>query len=120
MRQPVHVDDLAAACVGALDAESAFGRAYNLGGGERLTYVEMVRRIFIALDLPPRIAYLAPGLFRLLVRLLRKIPRYGFVDEEMVMRISEDMVVDFSDATRDFNFSPRAFHPSAEEIQRLS
>ncbi len=34
LRQPVHLDDLAAACVSALECERTFGRAYNLGAGK--------------------------------------------------------------------------------------
>jgi nucleoside-diphosphate-sugar epimerase len=48
LRQPVHVDDLAAACVSALRFEATNNKAYNLGGGEVLSYPDMVKRIFQA------------------------------------------------------------------------
>ena len=48
-RQPVHAEDLARACVSALLTETAANRAYNISGGEVLTYREMVNRIFASL-----------------------------------------------------------------------
>ena len=41
-----------------------FGKAYNLSGGETLSYLEMVRRIFVAQNLKPRfvrVPILAPS-----------------------------------------------------------
>lgn len=46
LRQPIHVDDVALACVRSL--EGAKSSTYNISGGERLTYREMVIRIFQA------------------------------------------------------------------------
>jgi len=51
-RQPVHADDLAAAALAA--AASELGGAFNLGGGETLTYRGMIERIFSVLALSPR------------------------------------------------------------------
>ena len=42
LRQPVHVDDLAAAAVAACDAPAASGMDYDLPGGETLAWREMV------------------------------------------------------------------------------
>ena len=46
LRQPVHADDLAFACLQALDEPATVDKAYNLSGGETLSYREMVERIF--------------------------------------------------------------------------
>jgi len=54
LRQPVHADDLAAAALAALDLSAAEGRSYNLGGGETLSYREMIERIFKVLGERPR------------------------------------------------------------------
>ncbi len=45
LRQPIHADDVAGAIMGALDNPRAAGRAFNIAGGEILTYREMVQRI---------------------------------------------------------------------------
>src|SRR5688500_18085460 len=41
-RQPVHADDLAQACILALTQPATFNRAYNLSGGDTLSYRAMV------------------------------------------------------------------------------
>jgi nucleoside-diphosphate-sugar epimerase len=58
LRQPVHADDLAAAAIGLLYAEDAIGGRFNLGGGETLCYRSMIERIFLVLDVPPRLVRL--------------------------------------------------------------
>ena len=49
LRQPIHVEDVAAVCFSALRAPDAANRAYNISGGETLTYSDMVERVFVAL-----------------------------------------------------------------------
>ena len=71
LRQPVHVDDLAATAVAALRAEGAGGRGYDLPGGETLPYREMVARVLAALDPPARLVELPAPLFALLASALR-------------------------------------------------
>jgi nucleoside-diphosphate-sugar epimerase len=53
LRQPIHAEDVAAACFSALQAPNAANRAYNISGGETLTYRDMVARVFAALGRPP-------------------------------------------------------------------
>lgn len=45
LRQPVHARDLATAALQALKSDAARDRAYDLSGGETLTYRDMVARI---------------------------------------------------------------------------
>src|SRR5581483_4387437 len=54
-RQPVHADDLAIAVLNVMDNEKTFGRAYNVSGGEVITYRSMLERIFTALGRKARI-----------------------------------------------------------------
>jgi nucleoside-diphosphate-sugar epimerase len=109
MRQPVHVDDLAAACVAVLGLERTFGRAYDLGGGETMSYPQLVRRIFSAAQKKPRILPLPVSLFYGLVALARALPNHAFVRMEMVDRMFLDLTADNGPASRDFGYRPRAF-----------
>ncbi len=112
LRQPVHADDLALAVLEVLTQESAFERAYNLSGGETLTYKEMVGRIFASLHKAPRVICINPFIYKYAIIIIKKImPRYAFVQTSMVDRMAIDMVFDHADATRDFNYAPRNFHP---------
>lgn len=116
LRQPVHADDVAAACVSALEAKNLSGRAYNLSGGETLTYREMVRRVFFALGRSPRLVTVPSWAFHSAVICLRCFPRYRYWTFAMAERMNQDLVFDHEEAARDLGFSPRAFHPRVGDV----
>jgi hypothetical protein len=120
LRQPVHADDLAGACLAALTCERTFARAYNLGGGERLPYADLVARIFRALKKRPVIVPLPFFAFRLVVQAARKVPRYGFINPDMVDRTLVNLIADNSDAFSDFGYSPRRFFPTFADLYGAS
>lgn len=110
-RQPVHAEDLAKACVLALEASATFGKAYNLSGGEVLTYRQMVERVFAALEKKPRFVRVPMTAFHLAMKLVTLAPRYRDFSAEMARRMNEDLVFDHADAARDFGYAPRSFQP---------
>ena len=109
LRQPIHADDVAAAAWAVLGSAAAAGRAYNISGGETLTYRDMVARIFEAQGRRPRFIQVPLAFFRLGVTCLRRFPRYAHWTVAMAQRMNRDLVFDHSDATRDFGFKARAF-----------
>jgi nucleoside-diphosphate-sugar epimerase len=113
LRQPVHAEDLATACIEVLDKPISFGKAYNLSGGETLTYREMVRRIFVHLDKPNRIVTIPLPALRIVLRGLSCFPFYSHLTPEMANRINQDMCFDHSSARGDFHFAPRKFLDSS-------
>jgi nucleoside-diphosphate-sugar epimerase len=97
LRQPVHADDLAAAAVALLDDEANIGRAFNLGGGETLSYRAMIERIFQTLDLPPRFV---------------RLPLLGWLPGKIgavARRMEQDLAFDSGDSWPHFGLSPRKF-----------
>jgi len=116
LRQPVHAEDVAIACVSALTVPAAGNRTYNLSGGETLPYREMVCRVFVALGKPPHLLTIPRWLFRLAVAALRLLPRYRNWTAEMAERMNRDLVFDHGDAARDLGFAPRAFQLAAEDL----
>lgn len=112
-RQPVHADDLAAACIAVLAEPKAFNSAYDLGGGETLTYRQMVERIFAAEGRTPRFVPVPLAAFRAAMWCVSRIPRFKDFNAEMARRMNEDLVFDSSDAVRDFGFAPRKFEPES-------
>jgi len=108
LRQPVHADDLATVALEAM-ARPPTDRAYDVPGGETLTYRAMVERIYEGLGRRPRILSLPLPLVRLGYALAR--PWLPGSTAEMVERVSEDLVFDPGPATRDLAWSPRAFRP---------
>ena len=103
-REPVHADDLAIGCVAALGEPRTFNRAYNLSGGETLTYREMVERVFVGLGRRPRILGIPLGVLKAVVHTARIVPRFRKLSAELVTRMNADMCFDHSQASRDFGF----------------
>jgi hypothetical protein len=108
LRQPVHVADVADACISALHAPKATNRDYNISGGETLTYRQMVCRTFAVLGRRPRLVKVPIGMFRFTLACLRMLPRYQKWSVAMAERMNKDLVFTHEDATRDFGFKPRA------------
>jgi uncharacterized protein YbjT (DUF2867 family) len=117
-RQPVHADDVADACLAALEADSARNRAYDLSGSEVLTYRDMVGRVFAALSRPRRLVVCPVVVFRLALAALRLAPRYRLWSMAMVERMNQDMVFGHDDAKRDLGFEPRPFRLEAADLPR--
>lgn len=118
LRQPIHAEDVAGACLAALQGSDVRSRSYNISGGETLTYRAMVARIFAALGRRPCLLAVPLWAFRLAVSVLRCLPRYRHWSAAMAERMNQDLVFDHSEAARDFGFKPRTFSISPEDIAR--
>ena len=114
LRQPVRAGDVAAACRLAAASDVARNRAYEIGGGEVLTYRDMVCRIFAAQLRPPILPAVPLAAFRLAVAVLRFLPRFRQWTPAMAERMNMDMVFDNAPAQRDFGYAPRGFEPEAD------
>nr|NJM01485.1 NAD(P)-dependent oxidoreductase [Desulfobacula sp.] len=117
LRQPIHAQDVAGACMAALKPIGPDNRAYNLCGGETLSYREMVTRIFTACGLQARFLPVPLWAFRIAVALMCCLPRYRQWSAAMIHRMNKDMVFDNSDAVRDLRFSPRPFRLNRKAVQ---
>jgi nucleoside-diphosphate-sugar epimerase len=109
LRQPVYGDDLALACLQALDEPGTFGRAYNLVGGATLSYREMVERVFHALGRRPRLPRVPLPLLRAALSLASRLPRLRRLGPDMADRMNADQCFDSAEAARDFGYAPRPF-----------
>jgi nucleoside-diphosphate-sugar epimerase len=104
LRQPLHVADLAAAVLAAVDSDAAVGRIYPLGGGERLRFVDLVRRLRAAM--PGFVLPLPLPLF--VLRLAQRSGAIGF-NPAAIDRLRVSLVADNGAAERDLDHVPRAF-----------
>ena len=109
LRQPVHAQDLARGVLQALESPSAAGRAYDVPGGETLSYRAMCERVFEGLDRRPRLLTLTPAAWRLALALAA--PLLPGATAAMGARMGQDLAFDAAPALRDFGWTPRAFHP---------
>lgn len=112
LRQPVHVDDLAAAAHACLSRPASHGRAYDLPGGETLPYRDMVARVLAVLEPRPMLIELPSPLFRLTLAAAQASGRARGLDLQAVARMRSDLVFDAGPAQRDLGYAPRAFAPT--------
>ena len=112
LRQPVHAQDLAAACLQVFADPACAGRIYALGGGEQLAFATLLERIRRSL---PTFVLPVPAALPLLRVLARFGTRIGLpaAGAGVLDRLAEDLVVDDSAARAAFGWSPRGFHPDA-------
>jgi nucleoside-diphosphate-sugar epimerase len=113
LRQPVHADDLALACLLAVDAPETAGRAYDLGGGTTLTYRAMVEAVFAASGRHPRLLRVPLPLLRAALVVASRLPGFGHLAPDMADRMDADQCFDWEPARRDFGYAPRAFEAAA-------
>ena len=104
LRQPVHADDIAQAVVAALACPAVAGRILPIGGGERLSFVEMFRRVrrsqpCATLPLP-----LPGGLLRACASALPRL-------RGPLNRLDTDLIADNSELQYLLGIHPRAFDP---------
>jgi nucleoside-diphosphate-sugar epimerase len=116
LRQPIHASDVACACKSALENNNAKNRAYNISGAEIVSYREMVKRIFEALDIRPRFLSIPLWLFAAGMATVRLLPPFRTWSSAMVERMNYNMEFDHDEASRDFDFKPRGFVLSRDDL----
>jgi nucleoside-diphosphate-sugar epimerase len=113
LRQPVHVDDLAAAAHACIDSAASEGLAYALPGADTLPYREMVARVLAALQPPVPLTLLPAPLFSAALLGARLLGRADGLGDAVVARMRDDLVFDATPARRAFGYAPRPFKPVA-------
>ena len=114
LRQPVHVQDLAAAAVAVIDASASHGRSYALPGGETLPYAQMVERVLASLQPRARLIQVPAPLFNVVLSAARTLGKMQGLGDAAVARMGDDLVFDVEPARRDFGYSPRGFNPTSD------
>lgn len=106
-RQPVHADDLAMAVLGAANTPAAVNKAYNVSGGEIVSYREMLERLFKILGKKPHL--FATTLLPLALDIAGWLTMRRHISGEIARRMNDDLVFFHDDATNDFGFKPRPY-----------
>ncbi len=115
LRQPIHADDLAAACVAAIASAGPVHKIIRLGGAEQLTFGAMLsrtREVLSVWTIPVRIPVRSA---RTLLRLLRLLPRWRHLDQGLVDRLQQDQIVDNELAIRELGWQPGKFDPARSD-----
>lgn len=113
LRQPVHADDLAAACVLAHANERTAGNIYALGGGERLTFAAMLERVRESLPVPVMPIPIPLGAVDALMEAAAAMGMHPARAAAM-RRLRRDLIADDARAVADFGWAPRRFHPTPD------
>lgn len=113
LRQPVHVDDLADACLAAALPDAAPNRSFDLGGGERIAFSQMLERVRgslngFVLSVPIPLIAAHAGL-----AIARLHPRWRGIGHGAVRRLRVDLIANDEAAREGLRWSPRAFRPDA-------
>jgi NAD dependent epimerase/dehydratase family len=116
LRQPIHVEDVAAACLAALKSPTAANCAYNISGREILPYREIVKRVFAAQHRKPWLVPIPLAAFKLAIKILHILPRCRHWSAAMAERMNNDLVFDHRNAERDLKLSFRPFVIGAEDL----
>jgi nucleoside-diphosphate-sugar epimerase len=114
LRQPVHVEDVAGAVLGALRARSPRPGFFDLPGGETLAFDVMVARALAAGAPRARLLRLPGPLFRSGVGLLRALGRLDAAGSGVLARLDQDLAYDPEPARIALGHYPRGFQPTAE------
>jgi nucleoside-diphosphate-sugar epimerase len=110
LRQPVHADDVAAACLAALDHPSP-AVTYTISGGEPLSYRTMVERIGQARGRRVRVVPIPQTVWRIAEAVARWAGQAQGLPLGAAARMNEDLSCDHEEAVRDLHFRPRPFQP---------
>ena len=110
-RQPVHAEDLSDCVISLLQKTPPSAGTFNLGGGEKLSYRDMVSRVFESLEMRPRFLTVSPGLAAKLVSVLGKLPGLEFLNPGMLERMNQDLVYSLSKARKELQYRPGKFRP---------
>ncbi|MGB0134621.1 NAD-dependent epimerase/dehydratase family protein [Dokdonella sp.] len=113
LRQPVHAQDLADACLAASQAPLARQKIFDLGGGERLSFSEMLERVRESLPRPALGVPLSIGILRTALQLARLHPQWRGIKSQAIERLKVDLIADHQSARELLGWSPRGFHPTA-------
>lgn len=113
VRQPVHARDLAKAALQVVGAKMSYNKSYNLSGGEKLAYRDMVIRVFKAMGKQPVIVVVPEILWRLGFMVRNLMAPRGALKRNihMVLRMNQDLRFEHAEATRDFGYAPGTFEP---------
>jgi len=116
LRQPVHANDLASVAITAMLSEETLPNVMFLTGGDTVSYSDMVKRIFMAMEKPAKLIRLPEWLFVLLAR-IASVSKVGKgINAEMVKRQKFDLVFDDQQARELLNYNPRPFAPTREDF----
>lgn len=119
LQQPIHLGDLAWAVAETIGNARTQRRAYNLGGGQVLSYNDLVHLAYRALGKRGVLLHVPSQPVALVARAANTLGLRLPLREEQIRRLEEDKAYDISPAREDFGFAPRPFEVGLVQEVRL-
>ena len=109
LHQPVHVADVAAAVLAALERPAAIGSLYDVAGPEPLPFTELLRTCARAVGSRTRLVPVPLAPLVTLARGYERLSRHPRIRAEQLLRLAEDKAFPIDAAIRDLGYAPRPF-----------
>ncbi len=112
--QPIHADDVARCFALALEMPGSVGQAYELCGGDRVSYEELLDMIAFALGRSrPFKPHLPLGLMKLVIPIAQEIPQFPITMDQLQMLLEESICN--GEWRQSFGFEPRGLKAGIAE-----
>ncbi len=119
LMQPVHVDDLAAGIVAAINERHTENEDYNLAGPQAVPFRQIIRTIATLLGRRIRLVNIRGREAAVIARWAGHVPGFP-VTEEQVLRLLEDKAFDITKPRKELHYHPRTFSEGiASEIASM-
>lgn len=109
LHQPVHVADVAAAVLAALERPATIGSLYDVAGPEPLPFAELLRTCARAVGSRTRLVPVPLAPLVTLARGYERLSRHPRIRAEQLLRLAEDKAFPIDAAIRDLGYTPRPF-----------
>lgn len=119
LHQPVHVDDVASAVLGAMERSAAIGSMYDVAGPEPIPFADLLRTCARAVASRTRLIPVPLMPLVTLARGYELVSRHPRIRVEQLRRLGEDKAFGIHDAVRDLDYAPRGFDVGIEAEARL-
>ncbi len=114
--QPIHIQDLIACVIAALEDPDSENRLYSIGGGESLSFLSIIQTIMDKIEKRRRIIPIMPGYLRVISVWLEQSRRFP-VSAYWIDYLAVDRTCALDSLSRDFNLIPARFHQSLEYLK---
>jgi len=118
LHQPVHVADVAATVLSALQKPAAVGSLYNVAGPEPLTFSELLQACARAVSSRTRLVPVPLAPLVTLARGYERLSRHPWIRAEQLLRLAEDKAFGIDEAIRDLSYAPRSFADGIDDEAR--
>lgn len=104
---PVHADDLAIAAIQILNIEQTYRKNYNLAGGRRIIYKDMVKKLFEISR--KKTAISEQPILRTIFNIYSRLQGQRDINNEVMNYEVKEHVKSYNEAINDFGYSARSF-----------